>query len=595
MIGLLHGKKLAVVLGVALVLVALFPIMNAQERVDTKSKINIDGVFRDIPGPRATHHKVLGEMGTATWCPHCPSMAYWLGFVAGDFQYISLVADKNSRANQRCSELGLSGYPTTFFDGGYTSVVGHQYNVNNLQTAYNACQSRIVEDVEITVFPIWQKHSKIKVVVLIDNEENSIYNGHLHVYITEKTSRWLDYDGDPYKFAMLGYAFNKDVTINPEGTWSEETTWVGSTYGYGDITKNNILVVATVFSQSTGYADETEISDLYDEDEDGGGGGPPPTVKITYPAEGEILEGMVTITGTAHHWKDDSNLEWVYIQVDSGDWAEADGTSSWDLEWDTTGVEDEPHTISAVSYDGQKQSPVAYVSINVNNHGNHPPVRPSSPEGPSSGDAGAVYTYSTSTTDPENENIKYGWDWDGDNIVDEWTEFSSPGEIIDTSHSWSTAGTYYVKVKAEDIHGDQSSFSSSLEVTVSGTNEPPDIPDIDGPASGKTGEKYEYMFSALDPEDAPVYFYIDWGDGTNTDWIGPYPSGEEIQTTHIWNNRGDYEIKIKAKDIHDAESDWATLEVSMPRSNPSVNDLVIYFSEQLRGHFPILFQLLIHS
>jgi len=46
---------------------------------------------------------------------------------------------------------------------------------------------------------------------------------------------------------------------------------------------------------------------------------------------------------------------------------------------------------------------------------------------------------------------------------------------------------------------------------------------------------------------------------------GPYASGVEQTFSHIWNEEGDYIIKVKARDEHGAESDWTTLEVTMPR------------------------------
>lgn len=96
----------------------------------------------------------------------------------------------------------------------------------------------------------------INVIVDINNA-GSIYNGHLHVYIIEKTSRWITYDGGNFKNALLDFAINKDVTVNAGGLKTETATWNGAANGFGDIVQSNILVVAAVFSQQTGYTDET--------------------------------------------------------------------------------------------------------------------------------------------------------------------------------------------------------------------------------------------------------------------------------------------------------------------------------------------------
>jgi hypothetical protein len=44
-----------------------------------------------------------------------------------------------------------------------------------------------------------------------------------------------------------------------------------------------------------------------------------------------------------------------------------------------------------------------------------------------------------------------------------------------------------------------------------------------------------------------VYYWIDWGDGDITDWIGPYDSNETISISHIWDYYGIYQIIAKAK------------------------------------------------
>lgn len=126
---------------------------------------------------------------------------------------------------------------------------------------------------------------------------------------------------------------------------------------------------------------------------------------------------------------------------------------------------------------------------------------------------------------------------------------------------------------------------------------PPEIPDIIGPTSGQKGILYNYTFKTKDPDSDYVYFYIDWGDGTNSGWIGPFglpwPSHlpYEVTLNHTWTKKGNYQIKVKAKDIFDLESDWGTLEITIPR-NKAVNSPFLRFLEQFPNAFPILRQLL---
>jgi len=76
---------------------------------------------------------------------------------------------------------------------------------------------------------------------------------------------------------------------------------------------------------------------------------------------------------------------------------------------------------------------------------------------------------------------------------------------------------------------------------------------ITGPTSGRVNKNYIFDVSAVDPQRDDVYLYVEWGDGTNTDWLGPYDSGEVIQVSHSFPERINYTIKVKAKDIDDNE------------------------------------------
>ena len=127
-------------------------------------------------------------------------------------------------------------------------------------------------------------------------------------------------------------------------------------------------------------------------------------------------------------------------------------------------------------------------------------------------------------------------------------------------------------------------------IPTGGDNSPPETPEIDGPTSGKAGVEYNYTLSSTDPDGDDVFYCIDWGDDTGEVCMGPYASGEEVIVSHIWTEQDTYTIKVKAKDTYDAESDWATLEVSMPMNKPfNFNfNLLSWLFERLPHAFPIL-------
>jgi len=86
---------------------------------------------------------------------------------------------------------------------------------------------------------------------------------------------------------------------------------------------------------------------------------------------------------------------------------------------------------------------------------------------------------------------------------------------------------------------------------------PPDAPTISGPTNGKVGLEYDFTLVTADPDGDNIFYYIYWDDGTASEWIGPYVSGEEIIVNHSWRYPGTYEIRAKAKDIYETVSSWS--------------------------------------
>jgi hypothetical protein len=120
-------------------------------------------------------------------------------------------------------------------------------------------------------------------------------------------------------------------------------------------------------------------------------------------------------------------------------------------------------------------------------------------------------------------------------------------------------------------------------------NNPPEAPTIDGPTEGKKGEEYEFHFVTTDIEGHDVEYWIDWGDNEYDEWIGPYPSGEEIAVNHTWDKKDNYTIKAKARDIHGVEGEWSELfYIMIPRNRATYNTFFQSILERFPNTFPIL-------
>ena len=105
-------------------------------------------------------------------------------------------------------------------------------------------------------------------------------------------------------------------------------------------------------------------------------------------------------------------------------------------------------------------------------------------------------------------------------------------------------------------------------------NSPPTRPVLDGPASGETGTSYTYTATSTDPDGDNIIYCFDWGDGSNEFCTTPFPSGQTASVTHTWASDGTYTITCKASDPSGAESEPATLRVSMPK-NKDKNEINI--------------------
>ncbi len=88
----------------------------------------------------------------------------------------------------------------------------------------------------------------------------------------------------------------------------------------------------------------------------------------------------------------------------------------------------------------------------------------------------------------------------------------------------------------------------------------------EGEIRGQKGNRYNYTTKTYDEENNDIYYLFDWGDGTNSNWIGPYRNYESVIASHVWSSDGNYNIKVKAKDDNNYQSPWSdALVISMAK------------------------------
>jgi hypothetical protein len=161
------------------------------------------------------------------------------------------------------------------------------------------------------------------------------------------------------------------------------------------------------------------------------------------------------------------------------------------------------------------------------------------------------------------------------------------------------SGAWTIEIHAdeviEDTHVETPELDADYSLVVSPVLSGPYQPTIDGPTEVEVGKEYDFTFVTTDPEDADIYYYIDWDDGSFEEWTGPYASGEEITISHVFLANDNVSIKAKAKNTFGTESVWSEpyfviilaprLEVGMTKSGFfGVTGSIINHGEAIANH-----------
>ena len=75
-----------------------------------------------------------------------------------------------------------------------------------------------------------------------------------------------------------------------------------------------------------------------------------------------------------------------------------------------------------------------------------------------------------------------------------------------------------------------------------------------GKTLGVWNEQYTYTSTTTDPDGEDIFYLFNWGDGSNSGWVGPYASGQTGNASHSWTELGTYSVTVKARDIWGASS-----------------------------------------
>jgi len=340
-------------------------------------------------------------------------------------------------------------------------------------------------------------------ILPLNSQTNLPYEGRLRVYVVEQESRWNMYDGTPYHYALMDMAVNEQLSLDYLETYEDTIPWSG------DIAEDNIMVLAAVFNpeafEEYSYPPSTNPYDAYYVDAAAG----------TH--AGEIDYNQVN----------DDFSHTVFIE---------EGTATWCQYCPNMG-----HALESIYDSGDY--PFYYVAL----------VTDKEPDAQSRINQFNIYGYPTAY-------------FDGGYRI-----------VVGGESSESPYRSRIVSCGGRDVHelnlslGVEWLGNGNIEIDISIINneemnapETPDTPE--GPTEGNVGIEYAYTASTTDSDGDRIYYLFDWDDGTDSGWIGPYASGDIATADHIWDEEGEYDVKVKAKDTGGGghETDWSdTLTVTI--------------------------------
>ena len=350
----------------------------------------------------------------------------------------------------------------------------------------------------------------------------SQYKGHLRIYIAEIESRWDMENRVPYHYSFFDYVYDDDIEIPYLDTYEDTFSW------QGDVDVDNMIILAAVFNENSerNYAN-------------------PPNGR-PYDAHPVDASAGVLPGESYTNVQNEEFTHTIFCEI-------ATATS---CQYCPTMADEVMNVFKSGEYPFFFIEMVMDMSSQANARMNDYNVL---------GIPAAFY----------DGGIK--------NIIGAGAGSSYHKEIIE-------------ECGKRDVHelnltlSSEATGDNSVSITISITNneelpnEAPNIPTINGPSEGKLGEILEYDIQTTDPDDDPVYYMIDWGDGTVTDWLGPFDSGEIVKESHSWKKEGVFIVKVKAKDLDGLETAWEWLKVTMPKNKIFNHPLL----EWLLSNFPML-------
>jgi hypothetical protein len=269
-----------------------------------------------------------------------------------------------------------------------------------------------------------------------------------------------------------------------------------------------------------------------------------PLVGISSPWEGQMVSGVIDIRG----WSNDSDgsIMQVEVKIDSGPWNVATGTTSWEIQWNTTKESKGTHMLYAKSFDGTDYSNEFIRNVSVDN--TQPDPEPNKKpsviiKSPSQGEvSGNVTVYgSASDSDGNVEKVQIKIDSGGWNTASGSASWSFLWDTTTESNQ-----EHILTARAVDNEGENSESDSVILRVNNTVNSPPQV-EILYPASDPVSGSVFILGSASDVDGdgtittVQVKIEGDWKDALGTSEWSFYWDTTEVED-------GEYTLEVRAYD-----------------------------------------------
>ncbi|MFH2056603.1 MAG: dockerin type I domain-containing protein [bacterium] len=329
----------------------------------------------------------------------------------------------------------------------------------------------------------------------------------VRVFVVEPDSRYDDNGGYPFGFGLLDVALDEAVTLENDDPYTNSFVWNGTAAGFGDITQNNIMVIAVVSTADsyTGYSDPPS-SGAFDVHEVQATAAALPGETGTEDASGSYTHTVFLIEGTQHTcvncpltnlamddlWNGgdyqfyyaafvedmntaaDDHLHSQYnvvgfptvytdggLGVNIGGDADSATYGAAVLAASTNPVHDLDLSVT-LNWLGSAQLGIE-VSVASNELTNNAPPAPSTPDGPEQVTVGTPVSFVSSATDVDGDSLWYQWCVSG--FCFDWYGPYASGDTTMITRTFGATGNVGVYLKCKDKWA-SSLESDSLTITV---------------------------------------------------------------------------------------------------------------------------------